>query len=116
MTSGLVRPVPMIGICCCVRGAGLAKCSIQNSSSSFAQPKNGRPVNVEDHSQLAFAGTLNLFLALGLDLIGRGFVAPKRARRTKAKEERYDEASCLESGYRARPCGSCRAGPRTGRP
>ena len=39
------------------------------------------------HSQLAFAGALNLLLDLGPDLVGRGFVAPKRARKTKAKED-----------------------------
>src|SRR5947208_16753375 len=75
--------------------------------SGLAWPKNGRPVNVENHSQLALPGRSIYSWVLGLDHVGRGFVATQRARKkTKAKEKRYDdEACCRESSYRARPCG-----------
>jgi hypothetical protein len=49
--------------------------------------KNGKPVTERDHSQLAFSGQLALFWIPAPSLIRRVSVAPKRVRKTKAKED-----------------------------
>ena len=70
MASGLIRPVAVIESAVAFMGlGGVARCYFRLSVGQ----KNGRPVNIEDHSQLAFAGAVNLFLVLGLDLVRRGF-------------------------------------------
>jgi len=69
MASGLIRPVAVIESAVAFMGlGGVARCYFRLSVGQ----KNGRPVNIEDHSQLAFAGALNLFLG--------AWPRPRRAR------------------------------------